>query len=152
MNSDEQSPTQAYECRNKDERIDFICEMMRTLDWKTGKTGKELAKVWGVSPSTVRDYAADASRRVRSEVTDPESVSRDVCSALRIAVSETLDKKDWGRMTKAAEVWASISGAKAAERVDMRSVHTEVTPDEARRIMADKFGKLTPEKDEPTEE
>lgn len=152
MSESESGSPQAHECQTKDERINYICDLMRALKWQTGRTVKELGKLWGVNPNTMRGYSSDASRRVRAEVTDPESVSRDVCSALRIAVSETLDKKDWSRMTKAAEVWASISGAKAAERVDMRSVHTEVTPDEARRIMADKFGKLTPEEDKPTEE
>lgn len=126
------------------ERVDHIAALMRSFEWETGRTYKELAKLWDVSPSTVRDYSSEASRRVRSEVTNPEEVSRDVCLSLREAVTACRVKKDWTRMTKAAEAWATISGAKAAERVDMRSVTAEATPEEARRIMAEKFGRLVP--------
>ena len=48
-------------------RTRHIMRLMANLQWVGGVTNYELAERWGVSPSTVKDYSAEASRRLRAE-------------------------------------------------------------------------------------
>lgn len=116
---------------------------MRSLEWRRGKTGKPLADLWGVSEAAVRRYAAEASRIVRSEVQDPEEVGRTVCAALEQVLREAVADKDRRNAIQAAQVWATISGAKAAERLDINA-GVAASPADARRIMREQFGEVTP--------
>lgn len=133
------------------DRVDYIADLMRDLQWRRGKTGKELAQVWGVSKAAVEKYAAEASRRVRAEVQDPDEVGRTVCSALSQVLQKTMAKGEYRTTVRAADTWAQIAGAKAAEKHEV-STTIEATPADASKVMKDLFGQVTPDKDEDAAE
>ena len=121
------------------DRIQYIVRLMRTLSWRRGVGHKQLAEVWGCAEATVRDYAACASHQIRSEVQDPEEVGRAACVALEKILIEALRDDDRRNAIKAAEVWAVISGARAAERHHV-SIGNEPSPTEAARLVRERFG------------
>ena len=113
-------------------RTDYIADLMRELRYWRGKTGRQLARVWNVSPS-------------KSEVTDKDEVERDINATLAWAMRSAVNSGDRRNAVAAAKAAAEVSGVKAAERHEVMT--TEATPENARRLMAEKFGKLTPQGD-----
>lgn len=126
--------------KTTEERIEHIAEMMRNLEWRRGKSLKALACEWGISPSTVGNYSAEASRRVRKEVQDPEEVGRTVCTALDKTIRLAVRDDDRRSIVQAAKVWSDIAGAGAAQRLDITHGANEATPAAAREIMNQLFG------------
>lgn len=123
-------------------RVRHIMGMMRRLEWIRGASGESLADEWGLSLSRVEDYSAEASRRVKAEVTDPDHVTSTVCTALDTVLREAMaDSRkcvmepggtdaygetkyvevDPNKARKividASKVWADISGATAPKEV-----------------------------------
>ena len=118
-------------------RLDAICTLMRALEWRTGETGLELAAEWGVSKSTIAHLAAEASRRVKAEVTDPDRVTATICVALERMMRDAIGDARGGIMLatesgtkqespnisrkvaiEAARTWAEVSGAHAPLKLD----------------------------------
>lgn len=99
-----------------DERVGIIEGLMRRAAWDRGRTSRALASQWGCSLAAVNDYAAEAGRRVRAEVTDPDGVQTTVCAALSTIIREGLRDGERKTVVSAADVWTRIVGARAAER------------------------------------
>jgi hypothetical protein len=91
-------------------RIEHIAELMRSLRWRTGETGKAFARQWDLSEQRIRELAAEASRRVRAEVT-PDRVSVSVGVPLEAALAGALEDKDWRAVAAVAKTWGEIAGA-----------------------------------------
>lgn len=136
----------------KQERIDYIADLMRSMEFKTGRTVKRLAKKWGMSIETLKKDSAEASRIVRAELQDPDRVGASVGAALERALARADRRGEEGSekaddtVGRLANVWATISGAKAAERLEHK-VEGEVSPQEALKIMERRFGKVTPKEE-----
>lgn len=99
-----------------DERVSHIAELMRDLMWKRGESNRLAAKEWGVSVAAVNDYAAEASRRVRAEVTDPTEVAGTVATVLAENLQRASAAGEYGDVAKLGDVWTRIVGARAPER------------------------------------
>lgn len=127
-----------------EQRIAFIMGMMREWQWKRGVSGPILAKEWGLSADRVKDLAAEASKRVRAEVTDPERVSGTVGSALSKVLHDSMDDGDRKSVIDASKAWAQIVGAMAPQRVDVTATTTDASPAKAAEIMRRRFGAVTP--------
>ncbi len=56
-------------------RIEEIAATLRGGSFRTGVTLREFAARWGVSMDTVHGLSAQASKRVKAEVTDPDRVA-----------------------------------------------------------------------------
>ena len=106
-------------------KVDEICELMRNCEFRTGKTIKELAKKWDLSVSTVKEYSAEASKIVRKELTDPDRVFSIVGPALEEAILDAKKSRDFRQLAQLARVFADITGASAARRVDV-GVHQDL--------------------------
>lgn len=124
-------------------RVAHIADMMRELRWERGKSAKLIAADWGIPEATVRGYSAEAHRIVMSEVNADEA-GRDVAVALRKVLSDSLRDDDRKNAIKAAEVWATVSGAKAAEKHQVGPLD-QATPAKARDVMSSLFGSVTPQ-------
>lgn len=98
-----------------DERVLLIEGLMRRAAWDRGRSNRVLAQQWGCTVSAVNDYAAEAARRVRAEVTDPEMVETTVCAALSTVVRDGMRDSDRRSVIRAADVWSRIVGARAPE-------------------------------------
>lgn len=110
-----------------DTRIDDIADMMRSLSWRRGESNRELAKAWGVSVAAVNDYAAEASRRVRAEVTDKDEVTGTVATTLAGNLERASQAGEFGDVAKLADVWTRIVGARAPEKVE-HTVYAAMQP------------------------
>lgn len=130
----------------KEERIDYIVELMRTLVFRRGRTTRMLAQEWKLSLGTVRDDAAEASRIVRREMMEPDTVAVDVGLALQEVMEGALDDGDRRHVIAAAKVWADISGASAPQRIEHKV--EDSSPQKASEFMRREFGTVGPESDE----
>lgn len=91
--------------------------MMRRCEFRRGRTEHDLVKRWHASLDYVRRVTAEASRLVAREVTDREAVSADVGTVIRSIVQD--DAQETRERVRAADVWARLAGAYAAERVEV---------------------------------
>lgn len=139
-----------------EQRLEHMCELMRSIEWRRGKTGKLLAAKWDLSMSRVDALAAVAWKRVKAEVIDTDSTTATICSALRSIVeeshAETHDtdqsvKRDARRaITEAGKAWAAITiGTK--ETTTHAFSTGEPTPQDAASAVNAMFGKVTPQAD-----
>ena len=64
-----------------EERVQIIVDLMADLNW-CRQQELRLSEEWGVSGSRVRENAAEASRRVKAAIADPEEIRASIISAL----------------------------------------------------------------------
>lgn len=64
--------------------------IMASNRWETGKTGRELALAWGLSPGTLDHVAAEASRRVKA-VGEADYVRTRLAAALDEGLNHALN-------------------------------------------------------------
>lgn len=102
-----------------EERVALVEALMRRAQWERGRSNRAMAKQWDCSIASVDDYAAEAARRVRAEVTDPSEVQTTVCAALSTIVRESLRDGDRKSAVRAADVWSRVAGGRAADKVEM---------------------------------
>lgn len=111
-----------------DERIERICSMMRDLTFRTGKTVKELAREWGLAEKTVREYTAEASKRVLAEIKDPDKVQATGLSKLEAMIDDSISDAskagpDASRHRKNAmdgiRMLLELTGSAAAKRIKL---------------------------------
>lgn len=130
----------ADSCSTREERVNHIAEVMERLEWERGRSGPPLARLWGVTEATVRDYAAEASRRVTA---DEAEVKREITvqglDLLRGAHREG-ERKDWAAVAK---VLADVSGANAPAKHQVGPIE-QASPEKARQVMQELFGSVTP--------
>jgi hypothetical protein len=120
-------------------RIEHIAELMRACKWRTGVTGKMLAKELGLAYQTIRLDAAIASRRVYAEVMqDREAIGAKVGSALEKALDGALDEQDWKAVAQLSKVYADASGVSAPAKFE-GTIDT-IGPEAASRLIREKFG------------
>lgn len=93
----------------KEARTAHCQSLMLSLEWRH-TDAERLAKAWGIGLSTMQRIAAEASRRVTAEVTDPERVTQTVCAALDRVIREGLEAGDRRNVINAAATWAKILG------------------------------------------
>ena len=98
-------------------RIAHIADLMRGLKYRKGVTCKALAQEWDLSEQRIWELSAEASKRVRAEVTDPDRVGAKVCTVLERVLDDAVDDGDRKSAIDAAKQWAIISGAAAPQRV-----------------------------------
>ncbi len=99
-----------------DDRVLHIVDRMRSLGWIRGTTNRALAKEWGVTVAAVNDYASEAARRVRAEVTDPSEVTGTVATTLAGNLEAASLAGEYRAVASLADVWTRIVGARAPER------------------------------------
>jgi hypothetical protein len=113
MPAGSQSHPHARGLKRPAERVDYIVDLMERLEWRRGKTAPELAAIWGVSVSAVENYSAEASRRVTA---DPDEARRDITAGCRKLFRDAVNEGDAKSARAVGELWATVSGAKAAEK------------------------------------
>jgi len=121
------------------ECINVIVGMMERLEWKRGKSARELAELWGVSVSTIENYSAEASRMVTA---DADEARRDITAGCRKLFREAVETSDHKGARAVGELWANVSGAKAAEKHELSGALGigEPTPKDAARAIREHFG------------
>ena len=143
----------------KADRVEFIAALMREFKWRR-KSGKELAEKWGIPYNTLKAYSAEASRLNAREVSDPDLITQTVGGLLLKSIMEAAEDADSYRGTKEGltardqvarlgRTWADICGSMPTQRVEITGA---LTPEQARKIVAERFGKVTPDAKKPQSE
>ena len=118
------------------ERVDYIADVMAACAWETGKTGKVLAKHWGLSVSTVEGYSAEASRLI---VADPTTWKRELATGAAKLYRQAIANGDARSAKMMADVLSEVTGAAAPTKQEIAHTIGEATPKTARDVMADVF-------------
>lgn len=138
--ADPASPTRARAIPTVEERIDHIVGMMERFEWVRGKSAPALAAEWGLATNTVEHAAAEASRRCTG---DADEARRDISMGARRLLRDAVKNGDAQAFKQVADVWAQVSGAKAAEKHQFGGLDN-ATPGKARELMGELFGAVTP--------
>jgi hypothetical protein len=109
--------------------------MMRDMTFRTGRTGRALAHLWGEPQWVVDSLTSEASRRVRIEFTDHDAVLSKVGVALDRVISEAMvgvgDAGPCHRdVIQAARLYAEVSGASAPQRLEVSGDLTGLTDEQ----------------------
>lgn len=100
-------------------RVEFISSLMVALLWERGKSAKALASLWDTPLSTVQNYSAEASRHVTG---DADEARRDITVGARKLLRMAIDSGDTLGFKHVGEIWASVSGAKAADKLQVTGI------------------------------
>lgn len=148
-------------------RLEELCVVMRALKWRRGESGAGYAAKWGISLDRVNHLAAEAWRMVKAEATDVDRITSTVSLVLEeqlLAAREDATNQEYlatdGKrvsearraVVDAANVWADIVGAKAAQKIDNTnrvSLEPATTPADARRVVREFFGEVAAGLDSP---
>jgi hypothetical protein len=124
-------------------RVEFVADLMRELKYRTGVTNKGLAVAWGETSGYVAQVTTEASRRVRSELTDHDRVLSKVSASLDHVLDTAIESGDRHAIIKACQVWAQVTGAGAATKVQVQADLTAMTPEQLQARKAEIIARLT---------
>lgn len=135
---------------DREGRVQMCMKLMRAGRWRRGTTDRNVAAHWGLKIDTVQSYSAEAFRRLRTEVTDPDSVQATVCSALEDIIHEARGKGLAGHRSiiEAGKAWAAISGAGAPTRIELGAL-ANMTEDELEARRKEILARLAEAEEEP---
>lgn len=138
------TPEQLAERRRLHEtRVEYVADMMRELRYRTGVTNKSLAREWDLPSGYVAQVTTEASRRVRAEVVQDDNVLSTISLSLDRVLHEALDSGDRHAVIKACQVWAQVTGAGAATKVQVQTELTSMTPEQLQSRKAEIIARLT---------
>lgn len=95
--------------------------LMRNMKWRRGVTDKVVARAWGLELMAVRQYSAEAWRRLKAEMVDTDQTAATVAIALERVIFEAAEKGLSGHRSiiEAGKTWASLAGAGAPTRIEV---------------------------------
>lgn len=105
-----------------EQRIAVIATMMREGRWSRGETADVLAVEWELSPSTVRDYSAEAWRRVCAAADDATTMRPTIAGTLAVALAQSAEARDHSSTAKLGDTLSRVIGARAPERHEVAVV------------------------------
>lgn len=97
-------------------RVEHIAEMMRRHDWKGRTSQRLLADRWDVSPSTIRNYSAEASRIVISELPSGEEAKAGFLSIADLIREEAMRAGAFGPALDTVKFSAQLCGLMPATK------------------------------------
>lgn len=97
-------------------RVQEILEIMSAGLWVPGKGALALAKKWGIPTSTVRNYSAEAWRRLCAASDEADKLRPELAGMLYVAAQRAFDANRFDSLAKCADTLSKITGARAAER------------------------------------
>lgn len=129
-------------------RIHAIMDLMRDLRWRRGASGPMLAKQWGLHEQRVKEYAAEASKRLRAEYEDPERNAVSVYSTLETVMFDGATSSVPGEKAaavNAARLMSELLGMGPKKEV-------EVPSDKPIRFIVETVSAERPKVEEPPSE
>lgn len=121
------------------DRVDYIADIMSEMRWERGKSGKLIAKKWGLSLSTIEHYASEASRKI---VVDRDTAMRVLTDGAMKLFQKSIVNEDAKSAKMMGDLLAAVSGANAPTKQELTHSLGEVTPKVARDIMSEAFGDI----------
>lgn len=134
----------AFRKKLHETRVEYVAEMMRELTYRTGVTNKALAREWDLPTGYVAQITTEASRRVRKELADDhDRVLSKVCVSLDRVIDDALTSGDRHAIIKACQVWAQVTGAGAATKVQVQNDLTAMSHEQLQARKAEIIARLT---------
>lgn len=116
---------------------------MRRLEFRQGVTGEALAEEFDLPRNAYLEIQKEAMRRVRAELADDhDRILGKVGAALDRVIDRAILSGDNHAVIKAAQVWATVSGAAAATRVEVSQDLSAMTPDQIAARKAEILARL----------
>lgn len=140
-------PAEIPELPDKTARVAWIADLMRALMWPVWPDAltyrQKLGIAWGVSESTIRDYAAEAHRVVALDPQDRLEMALDIARKMD-AISEdalaTINEQtglpDYGSAIRALEAKAKFLGAEPPKEVKLTGSVSLASIDELRKAVS----------------
>ncbi len=72
-------------------RIEYLAEEMRSFRFRRGETIRRLCKEWDLSIQRMRELSAEAHKRVKGELADPERARMDVNANIEFLTETSLE-------------------------------------------------------------
>lgn len=132
-------PTTIYDSQQNSDRVMEALDMMRKLKFVRGKSNKELALKWGVSPSYAADLTARAAKLLREEVTHQDIVGATIGESLMTIVKQGMRSKkfaDRKLVIMAARVLSELSPGLRAPAEHKVNVANDGLPDDPEKLLA----------------
>lgn len=104
---------------DKDQRVNEIAAMMASGRWVTGVTALELAERWGVPFKTLEADAAEASRRIRAELSGNDDLRARLVATLETITERAMQRGQLRTAVESVKTLAGVAGAEAPKRVDV---------------------------------
>lgn len=124
-------------------RVDYVADLMRELKFRSGVTSKALAVEWDLPNNVISQITTEASRKVRAELSDQDRVVAKVSVALDRVIDDAITSGDRHAVIKAAQVWAEVTGASAAQKVQVTQDLTSLSPEQLQARKAEIIARLT---------
>lgn len=123
-------PQSASLASNKEERVKWVCDVMVADDWPAWPESlayrEELARVWGVSVSSVKAYAAEAHRIVAIDPEDREQLRAEIAKKMKALgedaasmTSKVTGLPDFASALKALNDYAKFAGIELETKIKL---------------------------------
>lgn len=114
----------------KSERVAYIADVMSRNEWPVWPESlafrKKLAEEWGLSESTVRDYAAEAHRIVAIDPEERERLREEIAKRMKRLADDAEQRQnmitglpDYGSAIKALDMHAKYAGIELEQKLKL---------------------------------
>jgi len=133
----------AERARLFEDRVEYVAGIMRRLEFRQGVTGEALAEEFDLPRNAYLEIQKEAMRRVRAELADDhDRILGKVGAALDRVIDRAILSGDNHAVIKAAQVWATVSGAAAVTRVEVSQDLSAMTPEQIAARKAEILARL----------
>lgn len=126
-----------------DEHFEEIADRMRMGRWSRGDA-RRYAEEHGISYNAALSKQKAAAALVCGEVRDPHGSVVTLASRLQNLLEDCEQDGDRRNLLAAAHLLAKITGAMAPDKTELQVAEVTATPQEAARLMSERF-RSTPE-------
>ncbi len=139
----------------KEARIEEIVKIMRPmaingkLTWNRD-VRKDLAALWGLTDHDIRRLSAEASKRIREDVTDPDELLRSAGEVLLDNLAYAHNKRNVKDIVALTGLVMKLAEG-SVQRIEVTVEAKQPTKADAARAMENIFGKRVSNADEKTE-
>lgn len=102
-------------------RIAHIVDLMREGQFRRGKTAKALAKDWDLSEDYLFELTAEASKRVRKQLTNADELAAEVIPGLLSTYHTAVDDNDAKAVHSLGGLLLDMAGLKAPKKLEHSS-------------------------------
>jgi len=121
----------------REKKIAEIVRCMTQGVWGSAQA-KHYCDVWHITPTHMRDYAAEASRILRFLIsTDKDEIRLTIAASLQHVAHEAAKDRKWGAVVQAIHAQADLWGVNAPQQIDLRTELAELSEAELEKREAE---------------
>jgi hypothetical protein len=114
----------------REKKIAEIVRCMTQGVWGPAQA-RTYCEIWHISPTHMRDYAAEASRILRFLISqDKDEIRLVIAASLQHVAHEAAKDRKWGAVVQAIHAQADLWGVNAPQQIDVRTELMELSDEE----------------------